>query len=99
MCLHEAWLTWHFPLTFSHSPPLRGQETTTSLDLIPAQVVQSEKMGKSRNGSTGEQMQLEITKGNIKLFEKKVKKEIKLKYLYKDYAFHLGTYVQMITIT
>ena len=63
-----------FSINFFPPPPLRGQETTTSLDLIPAQVVQSEKMGKSRNGSTGEQMQLEITKGKIKLFEKNMKR-------------------------
>ena len=35
-----------FSINFFPPPPLRGQETTTSLDLIPAQVVQSEKMGK-----------------------------------------------------
>ena len=43
-----------FSINFFPPPPLlRGQETTTSLDLIPAQVVQSEKMGKSGNGSMG----------------------------------------------
>ena len=67
-----------FSINFFPPPPLRGQETTTSLDLIPAQVVQSEKMGKSGNGSVGGANATGNYKGKIKLFEKNVKK-VKMK--------------------
>ena len=66
-----------FSINFFPPPPLRGQETTTSLDLIPAQVVQSEKMEKVGMGAWGANATGNY-KGKIKLFEENMKK-VKMK--------------------